>query len=323
MEKKKQKRKLSAGSILRTIILIAAIGVFVYSAWNLYKIYHGYHAANVEYAELADSFTSRPEEEKKEDPGESTPAIAPQGETHKEPDGTLIEDADPPVAVNWEELRAINPEIVGWIYVDAEPVINYPICQAKDDEYYLHMTFRRDYLFAGSIFEECMNASDFSDVNTIVYGHNMKNGSMFGMLKQLKNQEVYDSAPYFWILTPKGNYRYHIFAAFNTGAESDVYTLISAGGPESLEWEQKMQSRSEVQNSVPLSENDHCVILSTCTSDSSMRCVIIGKCVSSERPEKTASSTAPGRAETESKTESETEEEPEFEPVEEQEDTEV
>ena len=92
---------MSAGSILRTIILIAAIGVFVYSAWNLYKIYHGYHAANVEYAELADSFTSRPEEEKKEDPGESTPAIAPQGETHKEPDGTLIEDADPPVAVNW------------------------------------------------------------------------------------------------------------------------------------------------------------------------------------------------------------------------------
>ena len=304
MEKKKQKRKLSAGSILRTIILIAAIGVFVYSAWNLYKIYHGYHAANVEYAELADSFTSRPEEEKKEDPGESTPAIAPQGETHKEPDGTLIEDADPPVAVNWEELRAINPEIVGWIYVDAEPVINYPICQAKDDEYYLHMTFRRDYLFAGSIFEECMNASDFSDVNTIVYGHNMKNGSMFGMLKQLKNQEVYDSAPYFWILTPKGNYRYHIFAAFNTGAESDVYTLISAGGPESLEWEQKMQSRSEVQNSVPLSENDHCVILSTCTSDSSMRCVIIGKCVSSAKPEKTAASAAPGRTETDSKTES-------------------
>ena len=320
---------MSAGSILRTIILIAAIGVFVYSAWNLYKIYHGYHAANEEYAELADSFTSRPEEEKKADPDESIPVTPPQGEAQKEPEGTLIEDADPPVSVNWEELRAINPEIVGWIYVDAEPVINYPICQTKDNEYYLHMTFRRDYLFAGSIFEECMNASDFSDVNTIVYGHHMKNGSMFGMLKLLKNQEVYDSDPYFWILTPKGNYRYHIFAAFDTGAESDVYTLISAGGPEALEWEKKMQSRSEVQNSVPLSGNDHCVILSTCTSDSSMRCVIIGKCVSSEKPEKTASSAAPGRAETESKTESEpkteseTEEETELEVIEEQEDTEL
>ena len=72
-----------------------------------------------------------------------------------------------------------------------------------------------------------------------------------------------------------------------------------------------MQSRSEVQNSVPLSGNDHCVILSTCTSDSSMRCVIIGKCVSSEKPEKTASSAAPGRAETESKAGSETEQETE------------
>ena len=301
---------MSAGSILRTIILIAAVCVFAYSAWNLYKIWYGYHAANEEYADLADSFTSKPEEKDDAEPDKGVPAAEPQGEAQKNSDGTLIEDAEPPVSVNWEELKAINPEITGWIYVDAEPVINYPICQTKDNDYYLHMTFRREYLFAGSIFEECMNASDFSDVNTIVYGHNMKNGSMFGMLKQLKNQDVYDANPYFWILTPKGNYRYHIFAAFDTGAESDVYTLISAGGPESLNWEQKMQSRSEVTNSVPLSENDHCVILSTCTSDSSMRCVIIGKCVSSEKPEKSTASAAPGRTESNpvSESNSETEE---------------
>ncbi|MBP3879434.1 MAG: class B sortase [Lachnospiraceae bacterium] len=315
MEKKKQKRKMSAGSILRTIILIAAVCVFVYSAWNLYKIWHGYHAASEEYSDLADSFTTRPEEGVKEEPGESSPSAVPQGEAHEgsgESGGALIEDAEPPVSVNWEELKAINPEIVGWIYVDAEPGINYPICQTKDNDYYLHRTFRGEYLFAGSIFEECMNASDFSDVNTIVYGHNMKNGSMFGMLKQLKNQDVYDANPYFWILTPKGNYRYHIFAAFDTGAESDVYTLISAGGPEALAWSQKMQSRSEVANSVPLAENDHCVILSTCTSDSSMRCVIIGKCVSSAKPEKTATSVAPGRtpAEPGTETDGDTEAEP-------------
>ena len=143
---------MSAGSILRTIILIAAIGVFVYSAWNLYTIYHGYHAANEEYSDLADSFTSPVKKKENESRGESTPGTEPQGETHEEPDGRLIEDAEPPVSVNWEELKAINPEIVGWIYVDAEPVINYPICQTKDDEYYLHMTFRREYLFAGSIF---------------------------------------------------------------------------------------------------------------------------------------------------------------------------
>ena len=85
---------MSAGSILRTIILIAAVCVFVYSAWNLYKIWHGYHAASEEYSDLADSFTTRPEEEVKEDPGESVPAVEPQGEVRKEPDGVLIEDAD-------------------------------------------------------------------------------------------------------------------------------------------------------------------------------------------------------------------------------------
>ena len=257
--------------------MIAAIGVFVYSAWNLYKIYHGYHAANVEYAELADSFTSRPEEEKKEDPGESTPAIAPQGETQKEPDGTLIEDADPPVAVNWEELRAINPEIVGWIYVDAEPVINYPICQAKDDEYYLHMTFRRDYLFAGSIFEECMNASDFSDVNTIVYGHNMKNGSMFGTLKKLRDSDLLNGSPHVWILTPDGDACYEIFSVFTTPADGEVYDLYPENGEEFLAWEERMKARSAVDRDTALRADDRTVVLSTCTGNDETRWVVLAK----------------------------------------------
>ncbi len=275
--------------IIRAILFVAALCVFLYSAYQLYIIYHGYAAADAEYDGLADEFT-KPVAKKEPD---STPTPTPEPVKQEEGQVTdIIEDADPPVEVDWENLKAINPDIVGWLYVDAQDNINYPICHTTDNEYYLHKTFRREYLYAGSIFEECLNSGDFTDPNTIVYGHNMKSGSMFGMLKYLRNQEKYDSAPYFWILTPQGNYRYHIYAAFQTAVDSEVYNIFTARGKEFLEWERRLQAASEVSNSVPLTENDFTVTLSTCTSDSSVRCVVIGKCVSSAKPVK-AAKTAP------------------------------
>ena len=86
----------------------------------------------------------------------------------------------------------------------------------------------------------------------------------------------------------KGNYRYHIYAAFQTAVDSEVYNIFTARGKEFLEWEKRLQAASEVSNSVPLTENDFTVTLSTCTSDSSVRCVVIGKCVSSTKPVKAA-----------------------------------
>ena len=204
----------------------------------------------------------------------------------KEEEHYLVEDAEPPLTVNFKQLQAINPDIVGWLYVDTQNNISYPILRGEDNEMYLHQTFRKQYLFAGSIFEDYHNNTDFADPNTVIYGHNMKDGSMFGTLKNMNDQEKYDANPYFWILTPEGNYRYHIFAIFTTGADSDTYTLYYQNGPEFLKWEEKMQSQSNVKNEVPLAKSDKAVILSTCTSDSSVRCVVIGKCVSSDRPQR-------------------------------------
>ena len=286
MKKKKKKRRGGMG-IIRAILFAAALCVFLYSAYQLYIIYHGYAAADAEYDGLADEFT-KPVGEKEPD---STPTPTPTPQPVKSEEGQvvdIIEDAEPPVEVDWENLKAINPDIVGWLYVDAQNNINYPICHTTDNEYYLHKTFRREYLYAGSIFEECLNSGDFTDPNTIVYGHNMKSGSMFGMLKYLRDQGKYDSGPYFWILTPQGNYRYHIYAAFQTAVDSEVYNIFTARGKEFLEWEKRLQAASEVSNSVPLTENDFTVTLSTCTSDSSVRCVVIGKCVSSAKPVKAA-----------------------------------
>ena len=196
----------------------------------------------------------------------------------------VYEDADPPLEIDWEELRKINEDIVGWIYIDALPDISYPILRGRDNDYYLHHTARREYLFSGSIFEDYHNSPDFSDPSTIVYGHNMKDGSMFASLKKMNDQKIVDADPYFWILTPAGNYRYRIYSVMTTSVSSDVYLLHSYNGSEFLEWEKKMLSLSSVKSDVKLLETDKTVVLSTCTSDSSMREVVIGKCVSGIRP---------------------------------------
>ncbi len=294
---KKRKRKNSIWEVLRILIMLAALIVLFYSAYRLYEIYHGYHAAGEEYSKLADEFTSpvedgTPQGGGSEGSGSQGGSEPKGGESTAEDESTvdeeeetrLIEDAVPPLTVDWNALKAVNSDIIGWIYVDAEPVISYPICQGSDNSYYLHKTFRREDLFAGAIFADYMNSPDFSDPNTIVYGHNMKNGSMFGMLKFLREQATYDSAPYFWILTPEGNYRYHIYAAMSTPLDSEVYTFFEGRGEEFAAWEKRMQAASDVKNDVTFSENDFTVTLSTCTSDSSLRCVVLGKLVSTDHP---------------------------------------
>ena len=107
---------------------------------------------------------------------------------------------------------------MGWIYVEAVPDINYPIVHGKDNETYLHRTYEKNYNFAGTIFVDYENKGDFSDCNTIVYGHNMKNGSMFAQLKKFtQDEETYKKSKYFWIFTPEKNYRYEIISAYTTG----------------------------------------------------------------------------------------------------------
>ena len=259
---------------LGIIVLIIAIGVFAFSGYNLYKILMDYHKTDVEYDGLNKNYTKKR--------GSAVP-------TTEDPDvWPKYEDAEVPMDVDWDELKKINSDVVGWVYMEGDEHISYPITwRLKDDEYYLHRSYSGEYLYAGSIFLEGMNWPDFADPISVVYGHNMKNGSMFAGLKDFRKQEVYNEHPYFWILTPDGNYRYHIYSVFETeGGDKDVYQLFSMKCKKFVEWEKKMQSMSEVTNKVPFFEDDNSVILSTCQSDHVHRTVVIGRCVSSVQPER-------------------------------------
>lgn len=267
--------------IVRAAAFIAVMLVFVFAAYHLMKILDSYRRTDEEYRKIAGEYTSPAAEDS------SSPDAAGQAEAGDGEDGPEIEDADPPLAVDWDGLKKENSDIVAWIYVDATG-ISYPVCRTDNNSYYLHHTFRKTYLYAGSIFEDYLCAPDFSDPNTFVYGHNMKSGSMFASLKRLKSQSLYDSNPFFWILTPNGNFRYHIFSVFDTTAGSGVYQLFNTHDDGFLAYCREMKAASAVKNRVPLSKDDFVVTLSTCNTaaGADIRTVVFGRCCSTQKPEK-------------------------------------
>lgn len=113
--------------------------------------------------------------------------------------------------VDFESLQRENPDCIGWIYFPNLD-ISYPVMQGKDNNEYLRKTFSGEAASAGSIFIDSTNAADFSDKNTLVYGHNMKNESMFGLLKKYEEEDFFQNNSGFYICTPDACDYYNIFS---------------------------------------------------------------------------------------------------------------
>lgn len=264
-QKQPEQKKKKKSDVLLTIALIVAIAVFCYAAFNLYHIYTEYKKGTDEYNQIEEMAVT----ERDADSGEVAGPNA---------------QLKPPIEVDFDKLKSVNEDVVGWIYVDALPDISYPIVKGKDNQTYLHQTYEKNYNFAGTIFVDYENSGDFSDCNTLVYGHNMKNGSMFGHLKKFREDDrLYKQDKYFWILTPERNYRYEIISAYTTGVNSDTYTLFKGPGEEFEKYLETIKGYSEIQtDDTDLTIKDKIVTLSTCTGNESTRFVVQGKRVDAE-----------------------------------------
>ena len=133
--------------------------------------------------------------------------------------------------VDWDGLRAINPDIVAWIYVPDTP-INYPVVKGHDNEEYLHKAFDGStgwLASAGTIFLDASNSANLTDQNSALYGHHMNDGSMFASLAGFEDQSTFDSHRDIYVLTPQGNYRLKTFALVKTtGTDAIVQTSFSS-----------------------------------------------------------------------------------------------
>lgn len=261
----KRKKKTSAGDIIAMLILFIAIMVAVLAGYKIYSIMMEYKAGVDEYSEIADTVIKERD------------ADAEKIKKLKDVNGKEVKHWASPLEIDFDTLKSINDNVSGWLYMESLPDISYPIVQGTDNEYYLHHTYKKDSVFAGSIFMDCKNTKDFSDQNTIVYGHNMKNGSMFGNLKSYKSQEVVDKSPYFWVITPDEAYKYKIFAIYTANVDGDTYTLIKGPGKETIDYGNRMEAKSNINTGeYQFKETDKIVTLSTCTGDSSTRFVVQG-----------------------------------------------
>ncbi|MDC7288832.1 class B sortase [Blautia schinkii] len=118
------------------------------------------------------------------------------------------------IPVDFDALKEKNEEIYAWITVPGTQ-IDYPVVQSEsDDSFYMHRGIDREYLYAGAIYTERKNNKDFTDFNTVLYGHNMKDGSMFAGLHSFKDRDFFDKNREVIIYTPEHIYHYDIFAAY-------------------------------------------------------------------------------------------------------------
>ena len=230
--------------ITKIVLLLICASVFIFSAYKIYD-YIAQESANrgLNNELLEKAVTEIPNVNVIEDVNE----IA-EGEN-----STL------PISVDFSALQKESKDIIGWLYIENSQ-INYPVVKSVDNEYYLHRLINGEYNVAGSIFMDYRNSSNLQDNNTIIYGHNMKNDTMFGTLQEYKNQEYYEEHKNIYYFTPEKNYIIELFTGFTVSADSDIYNLSTIDEKE----RKNLIENSDFKADVELNENDKIITLSTC-----------------------------------------------------------
>lgn len=165
------------------------------------------------------------------------------------------------ISIDFEQLFNINKDVVGWIIIEGTN-INYPILKSNDNDYYLKRDINRNISKSGSIFLDYRN-HEFSDENTVIYGHNMKNGTMFNQLKKIHNNELGKEIN-IRIYTPENNSVYKVFS---------TYTIKSEDFKMNAEVSE-LQKKSRTDFGVTLEKNEKILTLFTCTDSMAERIIV-------------------------------------------------
>lgn len=221
-------------------MLIIAIAVFCFSAFQLFKIFSSYKKGDDEYKGIRDLAITE-----------------------------VNQDGKDRFVVDFDELRKINPDVVGWIRFEEPAVINYPVVHSHDNKEYLTKLFGEGKNTYGTLFIDKYNDGNFMDKNTIIYGHRMKSGSMFGKLEKYADEAFYKEHPYFYFYTPDGKEaKYQIFSAAVVKDTSKSYQKVFETDEEYQEYIDYIKAESNYQTDAVVTTDSKILSLSTCTVDS-------------------------------------------------------
>lgn len=178
--------------------------------------------------------------------------------------------------VDFASLREVNEDVVGWIYLE-NTKINYPIVQGENNRYYVSTLIDGRYNSSGSIFMDYRNTPDFSDRHTILYGHNMNNGTMFNAVTMYRNQKYYDEHPMGLIVTPEKKFQFEVVSAYVASLADSAWQLEFVDDRDALQWLEASMERSPFVSRYTPQPGDRMLTLSTCTYEfDDARFVLVG-----------------------------------------------
>ena len=227
-----------------TVLLIAALAFFIFAGWHLFNIYYGYSSADKEYTKLEEKYVSF---------GKT--------ETVSGSDSSYEKN----IEVDFKSLIDINSDTVAWIELPACK-ISYPVLQASDNQYYLTHTFENKTNHSGAVFLDMYNKADMSDYNSLIYGHNMKNGSMFGRLKKLyQEKDLLDAEPYIYLVLKDNTIlQYEIFSYYIGENGSKGYNIPQTEA-EFQNYINYCMTNSIEKTGVEVNTDDRILTLATCS----------------------------------------------------------
>ena len=229
------------------LLILALLAVLGYCLWQIVGITDEYQAGEQAYEELEQYFVMP----------ETVPVETADTEE-------TVEAETAPVQIQWPEvdfeaLAQVNSDIVGWLYIPGT-VINYPVVQGADNEYYLKHLFNGKTNSSGCIYLDCGAEGDFTSMNSVLHGHHMKNGSMFAGICKYKDQSYFDEHPTAMLLTPDGNYQVEFFSGYVCEVTADAWDYDFDES-----WLDKRIRSSYFAAEVTPTMDDRILTLSTCS----------------------------------------------------------
>ncbi len=263
--------KKKQNKVVYYVILVILLAVLVFSVVKIVSYFKQQADADNVQDEINSGFVTP------DVPDDSQQTDEPvEGDDEKEPEKEPepVKPPDPEtIKVDFAGLTSKYPDVVGYIY-GANTKVQYPIVQSSSNDYYLNHDLDGNVNNNGSIFMEHLCSSDFSDQNTIIYGHNMKSGLMFANLTNYKSQSYYNAHPYFYIYTPSQTYKLNMYAGFVCEHDDEVYALsLSQSQLEA------MAAKSTFKSNIG-TPTGRVVTLSTCSYEfNDARYVVVGELV--------------------------------------------
>ena len=271
ISKKKTERSLK---ILYIILGVCVAGVLTFGIWLGVELYKDWQMRDY-FTALAASVEMRPRQPNS--PG-ANPSSGSNIEGGGEGEVNADESYEPWVSfVDFEELNKRFPGAIGWIILDGTP-INYPIMQYTDNNFFLYHRPDGSAHRSGSIFMDYRNTADFTDRNTLLYGHMNRTGDMFGILRNYREQAFFEEHPVLYIHTPTTDYRLFVFAAYLVHAVTEQPRMIFQDDDDFEQYIQSIVSGSLIRSDILPTAQDRIVTLATCAYDfDDARLVIVGK----------------------------------------------